>query len=290
MAKFNGHMFCSICAQLAATASDWDENRDKVMPPAERTDITNGLTTIAEHCEEAGLLNSASYIKDCLDALNTQVAAGNEVYYSHIQEAFGNLQPMIKSEMKRVEYLRVDKAEYYGTFSRFEPFVTDIYPKLIYDIVEAGNCLALDRTTACVFHLMRVVEFGVQRLGDKLGVRLVNETVWQAILNQVDAKIRAMPDKPAAKKRQKEKYAETAGHLYNVKVAWRNPVMHPKRTYTAEEAEHLFMTVRMFISNLIRLLRPQTVEKVIAERKRLVDQYNRIHGLLGSSPTTNKTA
>jgi hypothetical protein len=156
----------------------------------------------------------------------------------------------------------------------FDVFVTDIYPQLSYDIVEAGNCLALDRTTACVFHLMRVMEFGVQRFGDKIGIRFVNETNWQGILNQVNGRIRDLPEKPAVKKRRKEQYADVAGHLYNVKVAWRNPVMHPKRTYTPEEAEHLFATVKMFTTNLVKLLKPTSVAQVVAERERLIKAYD----------------
>jgi hypothetical protein len=40
-----------------------------------------------------------------------------------------------------------------------------------------------------------------------------------------------------AKQLSTKAYAEAASHLYNVKVAWRNEVMHPKQTYTFEEAE-----------------------------------------------------
>lgn len=45
-------------------------------------------------------------------------------------------------------------------------------------------------------------------------------------------------------------YAAAAGHLYNVKIAWRNEVMHPKKTYTAEEAKKLLNAVDTFIRDL----------------------------------------
>jgi hypothetical protein len=168
---------------------------------------------------------------------------------------------MIMAEMKRVEFLRVDKPDFYGSSPLFRRFVTDVYPQLTFDIVEAGNCLALDRSTACVFHLMRIMELGVQKLGSKLNVPLVNESVWQKIMDQVNSRITAMPEKPAAKKRAKERYAEIAGHLYHVKVAWRNPVMHPKRTYTPEEAEQLFNSVKMFMEVLVTFLKPNSIKK-----------------------------
>jgi len=44
------------------------------------------------------------------------------------------------------------------------------FPDLLEDISESGNCYALDRYTACIFHLMRVVEKSVQQFGIKMGL------------------------------------------------------------------------------------------------------------------------
>ncbi len=43
-------------------------------------------------------------------------------------------------------------------------------------------------------------------------------------------------------------YAQAASHLYNVKVAWRDEVMHPKQTYTFDEARDIFGNVKTFIT------------------------------------------
>ena len=226
------------------------------VPPNIVKETISDLEYVKDKCIGAGLVNSAGYISDNI------ILLVDGMKYDYLDQLFGNFAFQMRSEMKRVNFLTVDKPEFYGNSPLFDSFVTDIYPQLSYDVVEAGNCLALDRTTACVFHLMRIVEFGVQRFGDKLDVPLVNESVWQKIMDQVNSRILAMPDKPAAKKRIKEAYAEIAGHLYNVKVAWRNPVMHPKRTYTPEEAERLFNTVRTFTGMLVTTLKPQTVKKL----------------------------
>jgi hypothetical protein len=118
------------------------------------------------------------------------------------------------------------------------------------DISEAGKCLALARPTACVFHLMRVMEIGVQRFGDKLGVQLVNELNWLGILDQVNKAIRALDHKLPETKA----FAEITSHLYNVKIAWRNEVMHPKQTYTPEEGDTVFRSVRTFVQELARII------------------------------------
>ena len=124
------------------------------------------------------------------------------------------------------------------------------FPEMSEDISEAGKCLALNRSTAAVFHLMRVMEIAVQRFGDKLGVPLATEKNWQNVLDEINKAIRAL-DQKAARTRA---FLEAAAHLYNVKVCWRNAVMHPKQTYTPDEAEAVFASVRTFIRDLAGIL------------------------------------
>ncbi|MBU6508243.1 MAG: hypothetical protein KGQ82_12160, partial [Alphaproteobacteria bacterium] len=114
------------------------------------------------------------------------------------------------------------------------------------DISEAGKCLALNRWNAAVFHLMRVMEIALQKLGDVLNVSLVNEKQWQNILDEVNREIRKLDHKLP----RTIALAEISFHLYAVKLAWRNEVMHPKQTYTHEEADAIFRNVRIFIREL----------------------------------------
>jgi hypothetical protein len=113
------------------------------------------------------------------------------------------------------------------------------------DIAEAGKCLCVGRYTASVFHLMRIMEVGVQKFGEKIGVPLADEKNWQHILDETNKAIKGLP-----KNGLKVKYSAIAAHLYNVKVAWRNEVMHPKATYTEEEAQSIFNHVKSFMSDL----------------------------------------
>lgn len=51
----------------------------------------------------------------------------------------------------------------------------------------------------------------------------------------------------ARQKKARNKYAQASVYLENVKNAWRNDVMHPKETYTEEEAERVLRTVKDFM-------------------------------------------
>jgi HEPN domain-containing protein len=42
--------------------------------------------------------------------------------------------------------------------------------------------------------------------------------------------------------------------LDNVREAWRNPTMHPKETYTEEEAENAFRFVKQYMEYLTAIL------------------------------------
>jgi hypothetical protein len=134
--------------------------------------------------------------------------------------------------------------------------VQDKFPAAISeDIAEASKCLACARYTASVFHLMRVMEAGVQGFADMLNVPLVQlpsgkSKVWQLILNDTKAAIDKLPQHDAKTK----KYSEISANLYHVKVAWRNEVMHPKQTYTEEQASEVFAASKAFMRELASVL------------------------------------
>lgn len=128
--------------------------------------------------------------------------------------------------------------------------VKSTFPQMSEDISEAGKCLALNRPTSTVFHLMRVMELGVQKFGEKIGVNFVSEKNWQNILDESNKAIKAMDQKSS----QTKALAAASANLYNVKIGWRNEVMHPKQTYTEDEAKAIFGSVEIFIRALVTLI------------------------------------
>ena len=120
------------------------------------------------------------------------------------------------------------------------------FPTTEFDIMEAGNCYAMGRGTACVFHLMRVMEVGVQTFGEVLGVRLAAEKNWQNILDEVNKAIKGLPPKSP----NTVAMSQISSHLYNVKIARRNQVMHPHDKYTMDEAKDLLWHVESFMKTL----------------------------------------
>ncbi len=81
------------------------------------------------------------------------------------------------------------RVKYYQQAQLFGEQVDKKFKALRGEIAEAGKCFAAGRDTATVFHLMRVMEVGVQRLGKKLGVPDTKEKEWQIILNSVNGAV-----------------------------------------------------------------------------------------------------
>lgn len=156
---------------------------------------------------------------------------------------------------RHVIILAQDKDHYYNPDEPIiDKIILDKFPDIIEDISEAGNCYALNRNTACVFHLMRILEKAVQKLAISLDLStiLTCDKEWQIIINDIRGQLKTKYPKHADTERIK--YENTLGHLETIKIAWRNPTMHPKATYTEEEAKALLSAVEIFLKDLVKIL------------------------------------
>src|SRR5205823_5048579 len=96
-------------------------------------------------------------------------------------------------------FMELDKRKFYGPLERytkyFEPeqlFGAEVFNNFASandDIYEAGTCLALERATACVMHLMRVLEAGLAALAKAVGISKQND--WGAYLRKIGAELDA---------------------------------------------------------------------------------------------------
>lgn len=202
--------------------------------------------SIVKRCAEIGLKVSSKCGESIVRELKEGYTSGE------FSKDLEQLENTIRWEMedKLFMYIPPDRAERYDEPELLGTAVSAKFPAIQYDIVEAGNCFACGRSTATVFHLMRIMEVGLQAFGTKLGVPLVDEKVWQVILDGINAAIKKLPPKDAAT----VELSQMAANLYSVKLAWRNEVMHPKETYTLEEADNLIRQVKIFMEQLVKVV------------------------------------
>ena len=245
MIKFNAEEFFWLASTLETAEKIEEYKGDQLFSATELIDENAMFGRMAKSCEAIGLRFTTKYIVQILIALNEP-----NFKHSDLRPMLHQLRDRMGDELGDKVFIHIANAKYYEETNLFGESVTNKLPRLITDIEEAGKCLALGRATATVFHLMRITEVGVQELGNKLEVILTQERNWQVILDQINKSIKGLREGTPAEKKQKSLYAQTASHLYNVKWAWRNPVMHPKESYTLEEAEDIFTHVKTFVRHL----------------------------------------
>lgn len=135
--------------------------------------------------------------------------------------------------------------------------------------IEAGiNCATLEQYTASVFHFMRAVEWGLRAFCYHLGFKNVKSMkksglviltpiehmTWDSILNQLRLKANEKINKiNRGNKRQKlqEFYHQAISEVEGFKDAWRNHVMHSRKTYSPEDATAVVAHVRRFLNLLV---------------------------------------
>lgn len=107
-------------------------------------------------------------------------------------EARHALDLMLGALSKR-KFLRVGlgRSRYLDRDDLFGPTVVTAFYSAVADIKEAGNCLAAECGTACVFHLMRVAEIGLRALAFDRQITFPKGTLdskqWGEIISQLEA-------------------------------------------------------------------------------------------------------
>ena len=108
------------------------------------------------------------------------------------------------------------------------PLRVKLPPQAVFDIREAGKCLAFETPTASAFHLLRAVEamlllYYVQVTGGALPPRMRN---WGVYINNLRKNGHA-----------DEKILEFLDHI---RQSYRNPVSHPEVSMTTDDMVVLF--------------------------------------------------
>ena len=110
------------------------------------------------------------------------------------------------------------------------------FPSAIYDIDEAAKCLALERPTAAVFHVMRVVEVAMKAISKCLGLQEPNNPNWGAYLKL----IRDECESRGKSWTDWQLFQDIWQRIDSIKDAQRNTTLHVETIHTPEEAEFIF--------------------------------------------------
>lgn len=186
-----------------------------------------------------------------------------KTHVTHAREA-------ILADLKKTKFLSISagRADFVDNPKVLGDAVLKAFPKAGPDIAEAGNCLAAECNTAAVFHLMRVVEWGLRALCVHLGFRKaknkfkksgaisyvpIEYSEWEKMLDQLNVKVDAKMTKLGKgkiKQAHQEFYYPALQDIRGIRDAWRNHVMHSRSEYNRSDADAVLSHVRRIMTVL----------------------------------------
>ena len=149
-------------------------------------------------------------------------------------------------------HLNEQDVKFYGQKTLFGVVVADKFPKASEDIEAAGNCLALQQPTACVFHLMRTLEAGLRALATDVGL-IFDKQNWHNIIEEIESAIKREREtlpKGTERDHRLTFLSAAAKEFFYFKDGWRNHVSHNRSSYDQYQALSAFEHVRTFINHL----------------------------------------
>jgi hypothetical protein len=211
----------------------------------QKYEIASSLDMFVEVCNSINL----PLVEDQIVRIKDRIKKGVVIrdYRDDLEELYSRVGDGLRAQ--QFIHIPPNLVKYYDDKTIFGEIVGDKFPSSIDDIEDAGKCLAVGQGTACVLHLMRVMEVGLKSLAGALSIPYAPS--WESYLKQIAAKIgEKHKTKGVRWKRDEALFRDLSGDLMTVKQAWRNPTMHVGRKYSVEEAEEIYKAVRSFMNRL----------------------------------------
>jgi len=227
-------------------------------------DLLAAAKTIERISKAADLdatMQSAIRLREQLESLRAAKRANGNVWFEDdldlIQECATQLKVAFADQARSRSSVLLTPAEarlYSAKEPLFGPDVFDRFAIANDDIAEAGKCLALERGTATVFHLMRVLEAGLRALGKELDIPYAPS--WESYTSQLEKLLKGSnyDTLTPAQKAKRPFYQDVLGDLVAIKSAWRNPTMHIVRSYDPAQAKVIFETTKGLMQHLAKEL------------------------------------
>lgn len=233
----------------------------EVVPRAPRDyelqDLRDLFRRVRDECETLGLHHSADLAERfearySTDQPKPSYSTTAEHNFASIKNDIETLNGSFRSELRKELFVRLmrDKESYFEQDRLFGPLVGDAFPLCAHDTRNAGTCFAFERYDACVFHLVQVLQIGINVLAQKLGVSF-EYAQWERVLQDVDKAVRGRgPSYGPDWTEHKTLFAAAASHFYLLKEAIRNHFIHGRARYDEGQALSVLTNVREFMQSL----------------------------------------
>jgi hypothetical protein len=164
-------------------------------------------------------------------------------------------------ESRKFFLLSEEEAGFYANGKLFgESFQSKYSISATREALCAGNCYAASQYTACVFHCMRVAEYGLRKLATNSMLRVkltdrgkpmpIEYATWNKVITAIRNKIAKVRSRADSVKKEADLqfFSSAADHCEYMKDLWRNEISHTRRWYKKEEALAAINRVKEFVT------------------------------------------
>ena len=214
------------------------------------------LRNLQDDCLALGLTMTLAQVNRVLTWIESLRANRLSVTFSEAEANSRDISSRPIDELASGLFLSIDAKEvpYYQTYASGWEDAIKQFPSISTDVEEASKCFALNRYTAVVFHLMRVMETGLRLLADTLHDSRLNpktNPTWEHILRRCREELsKPLAQRSAEWQSDEAFFSGVSARLMAVKDAWRNPTMHVESAYTEQAALDVFNHVQAFMRHL----------------------------------------
>ncbi|MFH1278809.1 MAG: hypothetical protein ABIK65_10570 [Candidatus Eisenbacteria bacterium] len=214
--------------------------------------LRNTMFGTAKSCADAGLSVTSRTIVNAIRLLDDGLIDG-------IPGALAGLRRTVCSECQDHLFIKITNGRerfYDDAAKEIRTEILETFPDTGEEIRAAGRCYALEEPAACVFHLMRAVEPGLEALAkhvlDPREYAEIKDSVWGTVIKKVEKEIQGRIG--AAKKNEERRalapYAALASQFRYFKDAWRNLASHKIVQFSDRKAKTVFDAVLGFLNEL----------------------------------------
>jgi hypothetical protein len=210
--------------------------------------FNNAIEVIERDCDDLKFEHVQDFIANLKHKLSRQ-----PLTYGELGEAARNIFTIYQSELRTrlFVFVSADRAGYFAKDDLFGEVVSASFLPCAQDIKDAGTCYALEQDTACVMHLMRVLEVSLVALAHNFSGIETDRKEWNIIIESIEKRVRAIgPGDGLDWKEQRDFYSGVCNQFMFFKNAWRNHAMHARVRYNGPEAFDILDHVRQFMQHL----------------------------------------
>ena len=233
-----------------------DHQSNDPLEEGQKSSLRKSLTKIAQSCRALEMMDANNRIKRIQKVLSSE-ECGYAVMAFQIKTLHETIEDNL--EERRFWYISNEQDKQISEIRKLPIKDGPDAKQALYDWEEAVWCHAFDRHTACIMHLMRLIEVGLRILGRHLDIELkraIEFEDWRPILEAVDRKLSELSNEARTEERARDLafYADAASQMRYFKDIWRDPGAHARGRYDKFEAARALERVRHFMTILFEKL------------------------------------